>query len=141
MKAVSELGVRRLATVLLWSLAVGCETVPPESAMEDGIQTGGLERWECGDFTEGCGFLRERPVKLTADFDDRSGTVEFAGTVNYTRFEIRGLTRRWDWCPQDGAFDCALVIDTEGDGTYCDFRSAMPDADGARRTEPSELFK
>lgn len=131
----------RFAMVLVLSLVLGCEAVPPEIAIEDTAGAGGLERWACGDSSEGCGFLRECPVKLTADFDNGSGTVEFAGTVNYTKFEVRGLTRRWDWCPQDGAFECALVIDTEGDGTYYDFRSAMPDADGARRTKPSEWFK
>ena len=132
------MGIRQSAIVVMLSFVMGCETVPH---VEEAIEAGGLERWGCGDSYEGCGFLRECPVKLTAHFDHGSGTVEFAGTTSYTRFEVRGLTRRWDWCLQDDGFGCAFVIDTEGGGRYYDFRDAMADADGATRTKPSELFK
>ena len=81
------------------------------------------------------------PVKLTADFDTRTGTVEIAGIVKSTRFELKGLGRRWDWCPQEDGFGCAFVLETDGTGSYYDFASVMPDADGAQRTKPAELFK
>ena len=74
--------------------AVDCIRVARASlrkdAIEDGIEASGLERWGCGDYSEGCGFLRECPVQLTADFDDGSGTVEFAGTISRTSFRGPG---------------------------------------------------
>ena len=132
-----ELRTRRSTMMLVLWLVTGCENVPAE----DVIGAGGLERWGCGDYFDGCGF-RRCPVTLTADFHDGSGTVEFAGAASHTRFELRGLTRRWDWCRQDdGGFGCAFVIGTEGGGRYYDFTSAAPDPDGRSRTKPSELFK
>ena len=111
--------------------------VPDESVFEKGA----LERWGCGDSFDGCGFGR-CPVTLTADFQDGTGTVEFAGTVSSTRFQVTGLERRWDWCLQDdGSFGCAFVIAAHGDGMYFDFRRVMPDADGTSRAKPSEWFK
>ncbi|MDE0038008.1 MAG: hypothetical protein OXU77_10705 [Gammaproteobacteria bacterium] len=113
-----------------------------EGDVEEGdVEEGRIERWGCGDLLNGCGF-GGCPVELTADFDYGSGTVEFAGTESHTRFEVKGLERRWDWCLQDdGLFGCAFTIDTQGDGAYFNFADAMPDDDGARRTKPSELFK
>lgn len=139
---LAEKGIRQLAIpVLVLSSVLGCETFSPEDAIEDLMEAGGLERWGCGDRFEGCGFLRECPVQLTADFHDGTGTVEFARTINYARFEVRGLSRRWDWCLEDGAFECAFVIDTEGHGSYYDFGREMADPDGARRAKPTEIFK
>lgn len=86
--------------------------------------------------------MRNCPVKLTADFRMGTGTVEIAGTIQYTQFELKGLERRWDWCLEDdGSYGCAFVLSTDGLGKYFNFARAMPDADGKRRTEPSELFK
>ena len=62
-----------------------------------GVEAGALERWGCGDYIDGCWF-GGCPVKLTADFHNGIGTVEFAGTVNHAFFKIKGLERRWDWC-------------------------------------------
>ena len=133
-----EKSIRLSAMILaLWFVA-GCETVPVVEAV---MEEGGLERWGCGDYFDGCGF-RKCPVTLTADFHAGSGTVKFAGITHSTRFEVAGLTRRWDWCPQDdGRFGCAFVVDTDDGGSYYDFTSAMADPDGRTRTKPSELFK
>ncbi|MCY3839628.1 MAG: hypothetical protein OXH09_13425 [Gammaproteobacteria bacterium] len=115
--------------------------IGPSDVEEGDVEEGRFERWGCGDRLNGCGF-GGCPVELTADFDYGSGTVEFAGTESHTRFEVKGLKLRWDWCLQDdGSFGCAFTIDTQGIGAYFDFTGAMPDDDGARRTKPSELFK
>ena len=141
--------IRRLALMLVLWLVSGCENIPVEDVediedvedVEDVVGAGARERWECGDRLSGCG-LGRCPVTLTADSHSGTGTVEFAGTVNYARFEIRGLSRRWDWCPQaDVRYGCAFVMDADGSGRYYDFIDVMPDADGTRRTKPSDLFK
>ena len=146
---MTGLWIRRSALMLvLWPLA-GCENLAlendpvdiPRADPVDIPRADPLERWACGDYVDGCGF-GGCPVVLTADLHNGSGTVEFAGTVEQTRFEIRGLGRRWDWCLQDdGNFGCAFVLDTDGDGSYYDFTQVMPDTDGTARTKPAELFK
>ena len=134
---VNGLWVRRSALMLMLWLVAGCETVTVGEAVRPGV----LERWGCGDYVDGCGFGR-CPVMLTADFHNGIGTVEFAGTVEHARFEIKGLQRRWDWCLQDdGNFGCAFVLDADGDGSYYDFTIVMRDPDGRARAKPSELFK
>lgn len=105
------------------------------------IEEGKFERWGCGDYFNGCGF-GGCPVKLTADFDTRTGTVEVAGTINPTLFRIVGLERRWDWGDDgDGGYPYAFTIETDGTAQYYDFSKVMADADGVHRTKPSELFK
>ena len=127
---------RFLLVLLLLGLA-GCANVPAEDA--EGAGT--VERWECGDFVDGCWF-GGCPVKLTTYFTPGIGSVEFAGTTNATRFQVKGLARRWDWCPlDDGRYGCAFVIDADGEGNYYDFSIVMPDADGASRTKPSQSFQ
>ncbi len=132
--------------LLLGALAVGCEStaVGSDSSTETGVQPGsygdGLEKWGCGDSIDGCMF--RCPVTLTADLNSNTGTVTIGGVVEYTRFELHGLERRWDWClDADGVWECALVVRTDGTGLYYNFRGTMPDSDGTRRTEPSNLFK
>ena len=133
---MTELWIRRSMLILVLWLVAGCENLP----VEDVVAAGSLERWGCGDYIDGCWF-GGCPVKLTADFHNGIGTVEFAGTVNHARFEIKGLGRRWDWCLQDdGSFGCAFVIDAGGDGSYFDFTRVMPDPDGRSRAKPSDLF-
>ena len=155
-----ELWTRRFTLTLLIVLtAPACENVrmgnlPVEDVPVEHMPVGNApdgdvlgegalrERWGCGDSIRGCS--GKCPVMLTADFYDGSGTgtVEFAGTVSHTRYEVRGLERRWDWCLQgDGSYGCAFVIDADGDGKYFDFTRVKPDADGTRRTNPSELLK
>lgn len=122
-------------------LTAGCSgSYPTAPTIPVDGETAGVERWACGDYFDGC--LFNCPVKLTADFHMGTGTVEIAGTVKDTRFELKGLQRRWDWCPEDdGAFGCAFVLSTDGDGKYFNFAGVMPDSDGQRRTKPSDLFK
>ena len=134
------------ASVMALAFMAGCavssgegDPQPADVPRVDGA--GKVERWGCGDYFNGCGF-RGCPVKLTADFSNGSGTVEFAGTVERTAFKVRGIERRWDWCLEgDGRYGCAFVIDADGDGQYYDFGNAVPDSDGRIRTKPSELFK
>ena len=123
-------------------MLVGCEIAELEARVDDaGAADGGLERWACGDFVDGCGF-RPCPVVLTANVHSGTGTVEFAGVVEYAQFKIHGLERRWDWClDDDGGYGCAFVLSSDGDGAYYDFTKVMPDSDGVHRTKPSELFK
>lgn len=131
----------RRSALVLALCAPGCETLPPQDGPAAAAGAARLERWACGDYFDGCGFAR-CPVTLTADADNGTGTVEFAGTVEAARFEIRGLQRRWDWCLQDdGDYGCAFVVDTDGRGRYYDFTVAPPDPDGTARAKPSELFK
>ena len=134
---MTGLWTRRSTLILVMWVVAGCENLP----IEDAVPAGALERWGCGDYINGCWF-GGCPVKLTADFDNGTGTVEFAGTVNYAQFEVKGLGRRWDWCLQDdGSFGCAFVIEADGDGNYYDFTRVMPDPDGRSRAKPSDLFK
>ena len=131
---------------LVLVLATACETLNdehdrhPDGAVATGAEhPANVERWGCGDFVDGC--LFRCPVTLTADLDDESGTVKLAGIVKSTQFEIRGVERRWNWClDSDGRFDCAFVIEPDGDGMYYDFASVMADDDGVSRAKPSELF-
>ena len=134
---MTELWSRRSTLILVLSVVAGCEHLP----VEDPVSEGTFEQWGCGDYIDGCWF-GGCPVKLTADFHNGTGTVEFAGTVNHTKFEIKGLGRRWDWCLQDDdTFGCAFVMDADGDGSYYDFTRVMPDPDGRSRAKPSDLFK
>ena len=108
--------------------------------MGDDDATKGLERWECGDYVDGC--LFRCPIALTADFHNGVGTVTFADVVEPTKFQVRGLERRWDWClGADDRYDCAFVLEADGTGLYFNFDSAAPDSDGVRRTKPSEIYQ
>ena len=62
------------------------DTTPTEDA------TAGLERWKCGDYFDGCGFLATDCVTLTANV--RNGTSEVESTVspNARDFEFRALS-------------------------------------------------
>ena len=95
------------------------------------------EQWACGGHVS---FLLDDDVSVTlaADVDARVGTVEIANSAvaaTYTRFEVDGLDRRWDWCvDEDGEFLCAFIIGPKGDGGYYKFD---PDEEKAK---PSDLF-
>jgi len=89
---MTKMWIRRSVLILVLSAATGCESVPIQDVADETGQAGTLERWECGDYVDGCWF--RCPVKLTADFHDGTGTVEFAGTVSHTNFEVKGLGRR-----------------------------------------------
>lgn len=101
-----------------------------------------IEQWKCGDYFDGCGFLATNCVTLTASLRNGTGRVRFGEIVEDTTFNIQGLERRWDWCPNyDGYYDCAFVISVEGRGRYFNFASTLPDSDGVRRVKPTDLFK
>ena len=105
------------------------------------IEAKKLQRWGCGDYIDGCGF-RGCPIKLTADPDTSSGTVEVADTVNYALYRIVGLERRWDWGYDDkGGYPYAITLGTDGTASYYDFSRVMADGDGVRRTKPADLLK
>ena len=134
--------LRLSVSIFLLVLIAGCETadLPPigPSAVEDTEER--VERWGCGDYFDGCFF--RCPVTLVANIQNGTGTVKIAGVTEDTRFEIQGIERRWDWClADDFRYDCAFVISPDGDGRYFNFRATKPDAEGARRTKPSEVFK
>ena len=137
---------RRWLVMAAMFVGSGCETtdLAERDSSVDTVTEGrtqGVERWECGDRFDGCGF-GGCPVTLTADFDAGIGTVKFAGVLEYASFRIHGLERRWDWCPgNDGSFECSFVLSSDGDGSYYNFAVVMPDSDGVRRTKPADLFK
>ena len=107
----------------------------------DNVEEGTFERWGCGDHVYGCR-SGGCPVKLKAYFDTGVGTVEVAGTVNATLFDVVGLERRWDWGDDgDGGSAYAIVLTADGTAQYYNFSKVMPDADGARRTKPSDFFR
>ena len=106
------------------------------------------ERWECGDFVYGC--ESACPIALTANYYldregavkfDGTGTVEFAGTVSNAQYEVKGLERRWHWCPDGGRFECTIVVTADGVGKYYDFTAATPDVDGHRRVASSKSYR
>ena len=118
----------------------GFRNPPDEDTEREAASEEGLERWGCGDYFDGC--LFRCPVRLTADVRSGTGSVEFAGTTEHAAFRIHGLERRWDWClGDDGSYNCAFVLSSDGRGKYYDFAREMPDADGVTRTKPSDLFK
>lgn len=124
------------------ALVAGCATVDDtKPTVEDTTPTEGtkvgIERWKCGDYFDGCGFLATDCVTLTANLHDGTGEVQFGEIVEYTRFEVHGIERRWDWCLNaEFAYDCAFVISIDGKGRYFNFRSS----DDGRAT-PTDLFK
>ena len=104
------------------------DTTPTEDA------TAGLERWKCGSYFDGCGFLATDCVTLTANVRNGTGDVEFDGFAERTRFRIQGIERRWDWClADDFNYHCAFVISVNGTGRYYNFRGS--------RVKASDLFK
>ena len=132
---------RRILAIAIAGLLAGCTgSFPTAPTTPESRESEGIEKWGCGDYSDGCWL--NCPVNLTADFHIGTGTVEIADTVQYTRFELKGLERRWDWCLEaDGSYGCAFVLAADGVGRYYDFTSVMPDSDGARRTKPADLFK
>ena len=59
--------------------------------------TAGLERWKCGDYFDGCGFLATGCVTLTANVRNGTGEVEFDGFAERTRFRIQGVSGQPIW--------------------------------------------
>ena len=111
-------------------LVAGCEVA---AANEVGPASDALERWECCPYPIGCG--EQRPVTLTADLHNSAGTVLFAAMAEETRFRVKGLQRRWDWClGSDGSYECAFVINANDHGYYTDFG-------GKNRERPSQFFE
>lgn len=122
-----HMNVRMAAMVL----AAGCEVAgADEEARGD---TDGIERWECCPPILGC--LGQRPVTLTTDLHNSTGTVVFADVAKDTKFGVKGLQRRWDWClGPDGSYECAFVITADGGGQYTDFG-------GKDQASPSQFFE
>ena len=131
------------AGVVVLSL-VGCETaydLPRSKTSGDSPPWAkdvapGVERWECGDYFDGCGLFPGDCVTLTANVHEGSGEVTLGEHVEFTRFEVQGIERRWDWCLNDDfRYDCLFVISVDGRGRYYNFRSV----DGP--IKPTGLFK
>ena len=129
-----------LATAL--ALIAGCATVDDTKPTVEGTTPtedaeAGLERWKCGDYYDGCGFLATDCVTLTANLHDGTGEVKFGEIVEPTQFEVHGIERRWNWCLNaELAYDCAFVISVDGTGSYYNFRGSD---DG--RAKPTDLLK
>ena len=111
---MTGLSIRRLrsASFLALALVAGCAGMPGTGDHS----AGGLERWECGDFVDGC--LFRCPVTLMANTNPghSTGTVKFAGIVE--------------------AYECSFVISADGTGKNYDFRRAASDSDGVRSAKP-----
>ena len=133
---MTGLSIRRLrsASFLALALVAGCAGMPGTGDHS----AGGLERWECGDFVDGC--LFRCPVTLMANTNPghSTGTVKFAGIVELANFRIHGLERRWNWRPDadSEAHECSFVISADGTGKNYDFRRAASDSDGVRSAKP-----
>ena len=128
--------------VLALTLATGCAPIDYRPPIEGAAS--GLERWNCGDYFDGCGgFLgAECHVTLTADLRNGTGTVSFDNVVEPTMFQIEGIERRWNWClGDDGGFDCSFLISPNGRARYYNFAVSEPDPDGMSRAKPTDLFK
>ena len=100
------------------------------------------ETWKCYDMV-----ARDRSDPLVVlngslrmDSDNPNvgpGTVQLLGLVEHdARFGIAGLNRRWDFSVDEGAYDFAIVIEPNGDGSYYDF-SAVPSGE---RTRPQQRY-
>ena len=98
------------------------------------------ERWLCVDawdglwsallssIEDGKGAPPEPTIVLTRETprDQAKGTgkIAVAGVIHETKFEIEGVSRRWDWT-FEGRWSTALdtiVIERDGSGAYYDFR-------------------
>ena len=128
---------------MVLTLAAGCETAYDLPRYRDVSDppwakdaTPGIERWECGDYFDGCGLFSGDCVTLTANVHDGTGEVAFGEFVERTEFRIEGIQRRWDWClADDYSYDCAFVISVDGRGRYYNFRGTD------ERVTPSDIFK
>lgn len=122
------------AILMVLALVAGCAPVDATRPNED--SKAGLERWDCGDYFDGCGLFTTDCVTLTADLRNGTGEVKFGEFVESAWFEVQGLERRWNWCLNaDGFYDCAFVISVDGRGRYFNFRGS----DG--QAKPRDLFK
>ena len=137
----------RSASILLAAILAGCTTtdMATEDTSAEGVvedAAGQIERWGCGDYLDDCMFRCPFTLTLTANVLDGTGTVTLSGIVEHTNFQIQGIERRWDWCPnEDGRDACAFVISPDGTGKYYNFKPVIPDEDGASRAKPSDHFK
>ena len=100
------------------------------------------ERWECFDR-----LARDRATPLvvldgllrmdSAISNVGPGTVRLLGVVEHdAQFRIDGLDRRWNFGDGDTAYDFAIVIEPNGDGSYYDF-SRVPTGES---TGPKQLY-
>ncbi len=109
--------------VVALGLVVSCSNV--DDAIPTGEATREVERWRCGDYFDGCGFLATDCVTLNANLLNSTGEVKFSGFSERTRFKIEGIERRQDWClTDDYSYDCACMISVDGTGKYFDFRGS-----------------
>ena len=100
------------------------------------------ETWECYDIV-----ARDRATPLvvldgvlrvdSAIPNVGPGTVRLVGLVEHdARFGIAGLNRRWDFSVDEGAYDFAIVIEPNGDGSYYDFSGVAT----GESTSPEQLY-
>lgn len=135
-----------LTIIGLLLLLAGCDEFlpPPTITVPDNFEPD--EQWICRDSLDISWSAPSRSsgepnvaVALLADFDAGVGSIEIGGsaaTAEYTRFQIEGLDRRWDWCPRSGGIlRCSFTIDPTGDGRYYKF------APGEKETKASGLYK
>ena len=109
---------------------------PPEDPAPHMPKPKNGERWLCVDASsrdglrlallssigDGKGVPPEPTIVLTRetprDQAKGSGKIAVGGVIHKTRFEIEGVSRRWDW---SNALD-TIIIDHDGSGAYYDFR-------------------
>ena len=118
-------------------------------AIQQFVNSDDTEWWRCDDSIRfvmdgGCGG-DGCPVTLAANRNMVLGRVSFAGDDAYAQYGVRGLERRWDWCPQDNddSSECAFVLRAGGDGSYYDFSApaTTTNSDGQEVTPPAGAFK
>ena len=134
---MGKLRFRRLrpAIVMALTLAAGCATIDGMTPTE-GVKAG-IERWDCGDIFDGCGWFSTDCVTLTTNLSNGTGEVKFSDFVESARFRIEGIDRRWDWClADDNFYYCSFKISVDGWGRYFNFRASE---DGLAK--PTDIFK
>ena len=116
------------AGVLILVFVCSCASILPQPR----VSTAVYERWECYEH-----FSSRKLGTLTANLENKTGTVNFGGIFAKTQFSIQGIERRWDWdYGTDGRYDSAIVVSTNGSARFYDFRGS---SDGTAR--PSDLFQ
>ena len=100
------------------------------------------ETWECFDrfARDGAGPLVMLDGLLRMDNaipNIGPGTVRLVGLIEHeAQFRIDGLNRRWNFGDEDTAYDFAIVIEPNGDGSYYDFSGVAV----GESTSPSQLY-
>ena len=94
-----------------------------------------IETWECKDTI---GSWQNVLVVASVDEGRESGKIKVAGVTHYTRFKIKGFTRRWDFdLSDDQTYNYTFTIEPNGLGRYFDFGSVK----AGEKTGPSMVME